>query len=780
MNSNDETTKSLEEIIKEYELKISENTSNSEEIALEYSRLLSNFVSSKLDFIKLKRITDELKKLDDKYNNKEIGLQYAKSLYAFTLKQKDKEEYKETLLFLKKLDKKYNYKKIGLQYAKSLYAFSLRDKEKEKYEEILSSLAVLDKKYSYKKIGLQYAKVLERYACERIEKEKYEEILSSLAVLDEKYNHDEIGSSYAHLLRFYMFRQIDKKESKDILRSLKKLEKKYNNKKIAIPYAFSLCNYIFEDIEKKEYKGVLSLLKKLEKKYNDILIAVQYASSLCNYIFKDIEREEYKGVLLLLKKLEKKYNHCRIGLEYVVALYYYKQLEKEQCKEIFSSLEELDKKYNDEELGFQYARILCDYICKQIEKEEYEDTLISLISLKRLEEKYNDEGIGFQYAKALRYYIFEQIDKKEYEDILLLFEKLSEKYNYNENICNKFLEIALNEEDFKLLILMLKKFGKKIITKKYHFFEYLNDKIQDKEKIIILKIFREIQTIMKILSVKKEDFNNIGEIGHYTNIEVIPYIIIKKIKNEDNFETKGKLLLSNANYMNDPSEGKILLEYLNTIDSSFSSLFYRNEFEVSSVYLSSFTTAIDNLPMWSQYGDNGKGCCIVFNKNYFDKPKEVHDILDKGKEKIYEDECVLYRICYIDDKNNEYKFQEKDKEIERCLKNISENLKNINNQNEKKIILKYLEQIRYLFKSSNYEHEEEYRILKNVPINSKKIITREDVKPVPKLYVKIESKLNQISEVILGPKVDFPDYISPYIKYCDEKIEIRKSKVKFR
>ena len=107
-------------------------------------------------------------------------------------------------------------------------------------------------------------------------------------------------------------------------------------------------------------------------------------------------------------------------------------------------------------------------------------------------------------------------------------------------------------------------------------------------------------------------------------------------------------------------------------------------------------------------------------------------------------------------------------------------MKKISNQNEKKIILKYLEQIRYLFKSSDYKHEKEYRILKNVPINSKKIITREDVKPVPKLYVKIESKLNQISEVILGPKVDFPDYISPYIKYCDEKIEIRKSKVKFR
>ena len=331
---------------------------------------------------------------------------------------------------------------------------------------------------------------------------------------------------------------------------------------------------------------------------------------------------------------------------------------------------------------------------------------------------------------------------------------------------------------------MLKKFRKKIITKKYHFFKYLTtDEIQDEKKQIILKIFKEIQTIMKILSVKKEDFKKLEKIGHYTNIEVIPYVIIKKITDEYNpDDTKGRLLLSNANYMNDPSEGKILLEYLNTMDSSFSSLFYRNEFEVSSVYLSSFTTAIDNLPMWSQYGNNGKGCCIVFNKNYFDKPKEVHDITDnlKENESVRQDECVLYRICYIDDKNNEYKFQEKDKEIEKCLKNISENLKKISNQNEKKIILKYLEQIRYLFKSSDYKHEKEYRILKNVPINSKKIITREDVKPVPTLYVKIESKLNQISEVILGPKVDFPDYISPYIKYCDEKIEIRKSKVKFR
>ena len=569
MNSNDETTKSLEEIIKEYELKISENTSNGEEIVLEYAKMLFSFISKELDGIEFKKIISELKKLDDKYKNKEIGLRYAISLFGFTLKQKNKGDYEETLPLLKELDTKYCSQEIGLWYANTLY----------------------------------------------------------------------------------------------------------------------------------------------------------------NYTFKDINEKEYK--------------------------------------EILSSLKELDEKHDYQEIGLWYAESLFGFSLKQKNKGDYEETL-SL--LKELNKKYDYNEITYLYLKKLI------VSNKKSEEI----EKILEYNINNEDILNKFLEIALNEEDFELLLQMLKKFRKKIITKKYHFFKYLTtDEIQDEKKQIILKIFKEIQTIMKILSVKKEDFEKLEKIGHYTNIEVIPYVIIKKITDEYSpDDTKGRLLLSNANYMNDPSEGKILLEYLNTMDSSFSSLFYRNEFEVSSVYLSSFTTAIDNLPMWSQYGDNGKGCCIVFNKNYFDKPKEVHDITDnlKENESVRQDECVLYRICYIDDKNNKYKFQKEDEDIKKSLENIYGNFKIINDENVEKIVMVYLEQIRYLFKSSDYKYEKEYRILKNVPINSKKIIVKKDIKPIPKLYVNIESKFNQISEVILGPKVDFPDYISPYIKYCDEKIEIRKSK----
>ncbi len=653
MNSNDETTKSLEEIIKEYELKISENTSNGEEIVLEYAKMLFSFISKELDGIEFKKIISELKKLDDKYKNKEIGLRYAISLFGFTLKQKNKGDYEETLPLLKELDTKYCSQEIGLWYANTLYNYTFKDINEKEYKEILSSLKELDEKHDYQEIGLWYAESLFGFSLKQKNKGDYEETLSLLKELDIKYCFQEIG--------------------------------------------------------------------------------LQYAKTLYNYTFKDINEKEYK--------------------------------------EILSSLKELDEKHDYQEIGLWYAESLFGFSLKQKNKGDYEETL-SL--LKELNKKYDYNEITYLYLKKLI------VSNKKSEEI----EKILEYNINNEDILNKFLEIALNEEDFELLLQMLKKFRKKIITKKYHFFKYLTtDEIQDEKKQIILKIFKEIQTIMKILSVKKEDFEKLEKIGHYTNIEVIPYVIIKKITDEYSpDDTKGRLLLSNANYMNDPSEGKILLEYLNTMDSSFSSLFYRNEFEVSSVYLSSFTTAIDNLPMWSQYGNNGKGCCIVFNKNYFDKPKEVHDITDnlKENESVRQDECVLYRICYIDDKNNKYKFQKEDEDIKKSLENIYGNFKIINDENVEKIVMVYLEQIRYLFKSSDYKYEKEYRILKNVPINSKKIIVKKDIKPIPKLYVNIESKFNQISEVILGPKVDFPDYISPYIKYCDEKIEIRKSKVKFR
>jgi len=177
--------------------------------------------------------------------------------------------------------------------------------------------------------------------------------------------------------------------------------------------------------------------------------------------------------------------------------YTFKDINEKEYEKTLSLLKELDKNYKYQEIGLQYAKTLFRFSLKQKDKEEYEKTLSFL---KELNKKYDYNEITYLYLKKLI------VSNKKSEEI----EKILEYNINNEDILNKFLEIALNEEDFELLLQMLKKFRKKIITKKYHFFKYLTtDEIQDKKKQIILKIFKEIQTIMKILSVKKEDFEKL-------------------------------------------------------------------------------------------------------------------------------------------------------------------------------------------------------------------------------------------------------------------------------
>lgn len=53
--------------------------------------------------------------------------------------------------------------------------------------------------------------------------------------------------------------------------------------------------------------------------------------------------------------------------------------------------------------------------------------------------------------------------------------------------------------------------------------------------------------------------------------------------------------------------------------------------------------------------------------------------------------------------------------------------------------------------------------------------------PVPSLYIeKDDGKPLEISKIILGPKVEEPSKIVPYIKYANPKIKVVKSNVEFR
>jgi len=348
---------------------------------------------------------------------------------------------------------------------------------------------------------------------------------------------------------------------------------------------------------------------------------------------------------------------------------------------------------------------------------------------------------------------------------------------------------------------------------------------KDSKKINkLIKIYTLVQQIKYELGLKAEDKNRKLKFGHYTSGEALQSILGKEDKAP--FSISGKTRLNNANYMNDPEEGVILEEILK--------LEKRNPLEPSSWFLMSFTSKTDDLAMWSQYGNNAEGVCIVLNENDFARYHSLSDLpwyqknsdkqighkmkssveiqndnslnesdkekSTRGNESVqnYEDKHstlnndtdYLYRVAYVHYSNDQFDIEESElftnEEVTRLkglLEDLKSELRDYKNSEDsfyKKAIADCIEEIRYLFKSVDYKYEEELRILQYanlIPDNNKIKI---DYSPeFGKLYLERKEKI-QIDEVIFGPKFPNPEYVTPLLKLLDKEINYKKSTIKFR
>ena len=255
--------------------------------------------------------------------------------------------------------------------------------------------------------------------------------------------------------------------------------------------------------------------------------------------------------------------------------------------------------------------------------------------------------------------------------------------------------------------------------------------------------------------------------------------------------------------MNDPSEGKVLDQFLQ-MDSSFQQL----SLKPSPWFLMSLTTAIDKLSMWSQYGDRAEGVCLVldsydFSTVEFSSDIEWLTIRKNSKNSNNEEEVILrettetndfvYRIGYLsmhDDKESilksEYNSclnQEEITVINEALKALKESVEKIDLDNGSILYEKVdecLEEIRYLFKSADYSYESELRVLKYMPLepdNPK--IKIDDSGDIAKLYIERENPI-QIAEVIFGPKFSHPENVTPLLHLLDKNIKFSQSKIPFK
>lgn len=354
---------------------------------------------------------------------------------------------------------------------------------------------------------------------------------------------------------------------------------------------------------------------------------------------------------------------------------------------------------------------------------------------------------------------------------------------------------SLDKTKYKVLMSCLKKFIKdKEATKK------------------IIAFYEYIQNIKFQLVVDDFKDEKLQEFGHYTNAEVLQILLKQEesIPDKKSFEIKGRTRLYNVAYMNDPEEGK-LLDRLFEFNKSSSS-----EYEVSSSpwFLMSLTTAIDKLTMWSQYGSNAEGVCLVFKTDSFIEVKSQDDLESFISKSIdiesIEDGCqkdekknssslgskdCLYRICYLNEdslKKGKIKLKEKDNEllkngnrlskIEGLLKEIKNVLKDVpENKEELRYVFDLLlEEIRYLFKSSAYKEEEELRILRYselVPDNVE--IKVHNVEPAAKLYIERDTEI-ELKSIIFGPKFKEPENVTPLVHLLDKDIICKRSSKKFK
>ena len=183
------------------------------------------------------------------------------------------------------------------------------------------------------------------------------------------------------------------------------------------------------------------------------------------------------------------------------------------------------------------------------------------------------------------------------------------------------------------------------------------------------------------------------------------------------------------------------------------------EVHLNDVYIGSFSTAKNKFPMWTLYGDNSNGCCIVFSNSFFTNTE--------SSGKSYEQELRFFKVHYI----NTREICEAKNDIARLLKEIAigiEHWYGFVKLNSKLLrwIVSRLGEIRFLFKCDDYLYEDEVRlILRDNKVN-RPFVDR--ISEVPKLFINVNNPV-VLKEVILGAKVENPSAPAQFLLFSGVK-----------
>ena len=795
-------------------------------------------------------------------DSQDIALSYAMALANLSIKQTEVEEVTETAQKIKDIYKKFNEAQgIALQYARALVTLSAKKTEADEIAGITQEIKDICKKFNEaQKIALSYAMALFNLSNNQNDINDRKETISKLEDLTLRFQNSQgIVLRYAMALANLSIKQTELEEVAETAQKIKDIYIKFNEPQdIALQYASTLVSLSDKQSKAGEIAETAQKIKDIYIKFNEPQdIALRYAMALVYLSDKQTKSDEIakttQKIQVIYEKFEKPEN---IALSYATALVNLslKQTNLDKLNDTVSKLKKLAYNFEkNEDITLCYSEALAEIITKQQNEEE---KLEIIDKLKRLHDRFvQSEEITVQYLTARMDLVKNnQIEQSNLlKDIYQSLESIP-----SIKILNMLIEILENEEQFKQdqvqisttnivkaldklcfdssieegkdekeknLLIRTLKLGIISDTKYDILKAWIEHYGEDSKKINkLIKIYTLVQQLKYELGLKAEEKNRKLKFGHYTSGEALQSILGKR--EVAPFSISGKTRLNNANYMNDPEEGVILEDILK--------LEKRNPLEPSSWFLMSFTTKIDDLAMWSQYGNNAEGVCIVLKEDDFaryhslsDLPwyqkisdKQVghkinssveiqndnslnesdKDIAIKGDENVQNskdkhstqnnDTDYLYRVAYVlysddqfDIEENELFTSEEVTRLKRLLGDLKSELTDYKNSEDpfyKKAIADCIEEIRYLFKSVDYKYEEELRILQYANLRSDNSKIKIDYSPeFGKLYLERKENI-QIDKVIFGPKFPNPEYVTPLLKLLDKKIKYKKSTIKFR
>ena len=738
-------------------------------------------------------------------------------------------------------EQKYNLVQ-SLAELDKLLNLSAKEIDKTACEALAEKLEKLQQKFpeSYDIAGA-FAKTLLLLSFEQTVLNELETTAEKLQELQQKFleSHD-IALQYARFLFVLLIKQTELKKIEDTVEKLQGLQQKFpESHDIAEAFAKTLLLLSIKQTVLKELESTAEKLEKLQQKFPESHdIAGAFAKTLLLLSIKQTVLKELESTAEKLEKLQQKFpeSHDIAGaFARTLLLLSFEQTVLNELETTAEKLQELQQKFlESHDIALQYARFLFVLLIKQTELKKIEDTVEKLQGLQQKFPK--SEEIAFIYSILLAILFNHQTELDERLQTTKIIKKLYEQFSKfmlqnfddlffrDDNVCYR--------EEYKLFNFILKEGLLK--NTKYAILQTWAERYKENSSEIknLLSIYQLVQKIKYQLGLKDEDKNQMLKFGHYTKGSTLQIMLNQEGNDKKDFSVSGKTRLYNANYMNDPEEG-IVIEQILGLDR-------RDVLEPSSWFLMSFTNKTDDLAMWSQYGDDAKGVCLVLRGDDFSRFTSFNDVswrqeknflefsdkmyllkseLNSGFEKsIFRSESensvdtvndegtepnsvekdsdskgnsdYLYRIAYVKHTEENLTLERTElfekseiEELEKLLNSLKEKLdigSKITEKNYQDAISECIEEIRYLFKSVDYKYENELRILRYAnldPSNDKIKIDKES--GIGKLYVERENPI-QIEEVIFGPKFPNPEYVTPLLKLLDNDIKYKKSTIKFR